>query len=342
MKKWNDDDLPETTFCTTHKGIGGGDLYAHQIAEAFDAVTDMRYVGTGIGRRFRKFYDFDHRFKHTGSYYEPEIMIGCSHFDIMTPIGKDRNIFVTFFPNKAHKNLSQPYDTIITCSEFSAVWVKKYWGKTAQVIYPHIDPDKFTMPSDGEEQGRKSILNVGRFFLEDSGHSKQQDVLLRAFEELSRKEDGWLLTLCGNTQGHTDEDFLQSLKDYSEAKGLNVEFKVNVENDELAILHRTHGHYWHSNGFKSHDPFETEHFGIVFVEALLTGSFIYPCKWGGWKDFYGASSEWDSIDGLVRSTLLNASSDFTYDLDRLNRRNYAIEKFSKEKMMYQVKGLVKK
>jgi hypothetical protein len=81
MKKWNDDDLPETTFCTTHKGIGGGDLYAHQIAEAFDAVTDMRYVGTGIGRRFRKFYDFDHRFKHTGSYYEPEIMIGCSHFE---------------------------------------------------------------------------------------------------------------------------------------------------------------------------------------------------------------------------------------------------------------------
>lgn len=325
MKKWKIDDKPDSIFCTSHQGVGGGDLYAHQLAKELDLITEMRYIGNGISREFRSFYNFDYRFKHTGFLNEPSIFMGCSHFEIMSPIAKHRNILVTFFPNKKHKDLVKGYDTIITCSQFSARWVKKYWGKNAVVIYPYINPDDFKTQDNPDT--RNKILSVGRFFQEASGHSKQQHVLISAFKEILRSNQNFKLTLCGSVLGESDRKYIGKLKNL--AKGLPVEFVENASASEKSALYSSHAHYWHANGLNSKDPYETEHFGIVFAEALMSGCYIYPCKNGGWQDFGSFSNAWRTESELVKNTLNNLEDGYSH-IDKA--RMFACEKFSEKSM----------
>ncbi len=72
-----------SVFYTTHKDkVGGGDLYAQQLAKAFDEVTNMRYLGPSPHREMRKNHSFDHRFKHTNLQSASDVFIACSHFQV--------------------------------------------------------------------------------------------------------------------------------------------------------------------------------------------------------------------------------------------------------------------
>jgi glycosyltransferase involved in cell wall biosynthesis len=286
-KMWKKAERPTALFKTTHRDrTGGGELYAHQIAAEFANQTDLRYYigdGGGLHPDFSKYHDFDTDFLFTGSDYVPDVFIGCSHFSPPAPIGRHRNIFITFFPNPAHREEVKGYDTIITCSNFSARWVQTYWRKKATVIYPYIDSDEYEIKSDDPYM----ILNVGRFFHEPHGHSKKQHVLIEALSLLHRTHTDFHLALAGSVLSPSDSDYVRYCEDVARTLGVggSVKFYGNADRKVLKGLYEKARFYWHANGYGSDTPYETEHFGIVIAEAMAAGCVPIIFRGGGYEDF---------------------------------------------------------
>jgi len=333
MKKWSQKNKPTCLFVNSHNDkAGGGELYAHQLAESFSHITNFRYFGDHIKSDFRKNHNFYHKFIHTGLAVESDILLSCSHFAIPEPVGKHRNILITFFPNKDHAEQVKGYDTIITCSNFSAEWVKKYWKKKAVCIHPYLEVEK----SPKIEKEPYSIINVSRFIKESDGHGKRQDILLEAFARLKRFVPDAKITFCGMTFNPDDDAYLSELK--SLAKKLkvedSVEFVVGANRDEINDRYSKAHFYWHANGYQQTDPFKTEHFGIVIQEALMYGCEAFVYRQGGYKDFN--CYNWGSIPELVDLTFKAC----TYTASVREISNSTLAKFSKQKMIDGVKKLI--
>ena len=346
-KMWKKTENPTALFKTTHRDkTGGGELYAHQIAKEFGRCTDLRYyVGNGGGLHpdFATYHHLDTNFLFTGSDYVSDVLIGCSHFIPPTPSGRHRNIFVTFFPNPEHREEVRGYDTIVTCSKFSAEWVQKYWKKKAVVVYPYIDLGEYHI---GKKK-RGSILNVGRFFREPHGHSKKQHILIQALAELRKKNPYCHLVLAGSVLSPSDSDYVRYCKDVAGDMGVGeaVTFYENADFEVLRELYAKSEFYWHANGYGSDTPYETEHFGIVIAEAMASGCVPIIFKGGGYEDFQ--TFQWTTPKNLAEKThrtigrLQVGGAEIMRGWGKMNRQ-FVEEHFSQKSMAEAIEALVKR
>lgn len=161
------------------------------------------------------------------------------------------------------------YDTFLANSNFTKYWTKRYWGKEARLLYPPVDIEEF-------KAGRKKnfILNVGRFFI--GGHSKKQDILVKAFREMVNQKmfnEDWELHLVGGVAvGNEHESFVKELQ--KEAAGFPIFFHFYANFTDLKKLYSEAKIYWHATGFGENmrlEPIKFEHFGITVVEAMASG-----------------------------------------------------------------------
>ena len=158
------------------------------------------------------------------------------------------------------------YGLVVANSQFTQRWIDEYWDRPSEVLYPPV-----TMHVPGAKQN--VILNVGRFFPSDKGHSKKQLELVRAFRRLhDRGTRGWTLHLVGGCSeaGAAYLDEVRAL-----ATGYPVEFHVNAGGPELDALYASAAVYWHASGLgedAERNPDRLEHFGISTVEAMSAGA----------------------------------------------------------------------
>lgn len=341
VKKWKRGEKPSLIFATTHKDrTGGGELYAHQVAHELQGMCDLRYYTGNTGTlnpEFSKYHKARHHFTATALLHSTDIFVTCSHFQVPQPMGRERNIVLTFFPNKEHKSQVQPYDTVITCSRFSAMWVKKYWGKTAKVVYPYVNVDDYEIG----EKDAKTIVSVGRFFREPHGHSKRQDALVESFALLCDKDPEWKLRLCGSAFSGSDHKYLDFCRTLAKERGVGdrVEFFPNIQFSELQRLYARTEFYWHANGYESNNPYETEHFGIVIAEAMASGCIPVVYRGGGYEDF--GSYDWEKPLELAKITL-GIRNNSKYDIEALKKdfRHFVCEKFSQKQMNIELRDIL--
>jgi glycosyltransferase involved in cell wall biosynthesis len=161
----------------------------------------------------------------------------------------------------------ESYGAVVSNSEFTRDWVKRWWETDSEVLYP---------PVSMHERGDKEpvILNVGRFFAAEHGHSKKQLELVKAFRQLCdrRGVKGWTLHLVGGTSD-LGESYVEQVR--RQAEGYPVELHVNASGDELAELYGKASVYWHASGLgedANKHPDRLEHFGITTVEAMSAGA----------------------------------------------------------------------
>ncbi len=158
------------------------------------------------------------------------------------------------------------YGTLVANSEFTRRWVRTYWSLDAAVLYPPV-----TMFEAGAKE--QLILNTGRFFPADQGHSKKQLEMVRAFRDLcDRGIEGWTLQLVGGCDAE-GEGYLDLVR--GAADGYPVEIAVNASGHELADLYARASIYWHASGLGEpveRRPDRLEHFGITTVEAMSAGA----------------------------------------------------------------------
>lgn len=170
------------------------------------------------------------------------------------------------------------YGAIVANSRFTQRWIDRYWDRPSEVLYPPV-----TMHAAGPKEN--VILNVGRFFPADKGHSKKQLELVQAFRRLY---DGgvhdWTLHLVGGCS-QAGERYLAEVA--ALAAGYPVELHVNARGDELDALYASASVYWHASGLgedAERHPDRLEHFGISTVEAMSAGAVPVVIGLGGQRE----------------------------------------------------------
>lgn len=169
------------------------------------------------------------------------------------------------------------FDVVAANSQYTARWIRRYYGVKAAINYPPIDTPQFR-PGPKE----RVILSVGRFHPEPT--SKKFHVLVDVFRRLveSGVAARWRLVLAGGATGSNCERYLTELR--RQASGLPVEFAVNRPLPELTDLYARAGVYWHAMGYGEDPeihPARYEHFGMSTVEAMAAGCVPMVVNGGG-------------------------------------------------------------
>lgn len=159
------------------------------------------------------------------------------------------------------------YDRFLANSAFTADWVPRLWGVSADVLHPPVHP------SDTLTTGEPRVLSVGRFFDPSFGHCKKQNVLLDVWEAMERSSaaDGWSLEMIGGADGASREYVLDLRR---RARGLRVDIAVNARREVVTRALSSAALLWHAAGFDEDPtahPDRFEHFGIAVVEAMSAG-----------------------------------------------------------------------
>lgn len=270
---------------TTHLGnIGGGENYTMRLAQAIAKHAEL-YVTRNWSPDFVKYNGFGQKFEEYNGLFKPDIFVHSSHFVSYPAIGR-RNWIVSFFPKKHLVHTG--YDGAISICRYTAEWVERYWNLFGRVIEPCIDPSVY-------RKGRKGtkIVSIGHFFEEPDGHSKNQHILAEAFDGL----EGYELVFIGNA-GPGDEAYLAKLRKASQGKKIRIE--VNKDYEFLKNELSGASHLWHANGYGRTDPEQTEHFGIVILEALACGVVPIVHNSGGAREICGIT--WDKPEELPKLT----------------------------------------
>lgn len=194
------------------------------------------------------------------------------------------------------------YQNILTISEFSRLWIRRYWGLNSQVLYPPVNVLNFK----AAPKKQNWITHVGRFFV--TGHNKKQLDLIKAFRKLvdSHKLKSWELHFVGSVaDGEKHQQYFSQCQYY--AQGYPIFFHTDVPFSELKSILSQSKIYWHATGLNEDEersPILFEHFGITTVEAMAAGCVPVVIKAGGQKEIVTAESGflWNTIDELVKYT----------------------------------------
>ncbi|MCK5567988.1 MAG: hypothetical protein KAI62_08740, partial [Actinomycetia bacterium] len=84
-------------------------------------------------------------------------------------------LFLITYPR--HYKFLDTYQKIISISEYSSFWIKKFWNKDSTILFPPVDTESFRSGENNNKE--KAILSVGRFFPEH--HNKKQYELAATF-----------------------------------------------------------------------------------------------------------------------------------------------------------------
>ena len=196
----------------------------------------------------------------------------------------------------------QTYNLIWAISEYTNLWIKKYWGLSSEILYPPVGIGDF---KPGEK--RNFILSVGRFFA--GGHNKKHLTMIKAFKEMIDSGlTGWELHLAGgSTQGAIHQEYLQTVKDESE--GYPIIIQADIKFSDLVKIYGESSIYWHASGFgedELREPVKFEHFGITTVEAMASGCVPVVIAKGGQKEMVKHGENgflWGNLSQLKEYTL---------------------------------------
>jgi len=274
---------------TTHLShIGGAENYLMRLAMALDDRSSF-YIEANWPSDFNRYNGFGRKFEPYSGMWEPDVYIHCSHFSRSAPIGH-RNYEVCLFPKVALK--PEGYDGVISICDYTASYVQQLWGMESVVIEPCVDPSLYSIAPK-----EKKIVSIGHFFEEEDGHSKNQHILAEAF---TLTGEGYELVLIGNSN-RGDENYLRKVRKASNGKRIRIE--ANADQSFVKKELSTASHLWHANGFQRSDPAQTEHFGIIALEAIASGVVPIVHKSGGCASIDGVNT-WEQPEDLGRLTRL--------------------------------------
>ena len=195
----------------------------------------------------------------------------------------------------------ESYDKIISISEFTQYWVKKYWGMNSTILYPPVSTADF-VPA---KKKSNNILHVGRFFV--GGHSKKQLELVRAFKQLvdSGIRDWQLHLVGGVADGSIHRQYVEKIQE--EAENYPIFLHTDASFSTLKKLMAESKIYWHATGLDENEqknPIQMEHFGITTVEAMASGCVPVVIDKGGQPEIVTKESGfiWSTRDELITHT----------------------------------------
>lgn len=227
------------------------------------------------------------------------------------------------------------YSVVLSNSQFTSLWIDKYWGLKSVVCHPPVDLI-FKKKIDFNKK-KNWICSVGRFFT--LGHGKKQEILIQAFKRFyDLGNNNWELQLIGGLANDPSNiDYLNKLKNLAE--NYPIYFHLNISRRELETIYHKSKVYWHATGFGENpetEPILFEHFGIAPVEAISAGCIPILYNGGGLPEiitriqFDEEKNLFSTVTQLVKNTMY-----FTKEGQNINwqkifyllKRNFSKEAF---------------
>ncbi len=171
----------------------------------------------------------------------------------------------------------QTYSTVIGISRFTQTWIRRYWRRDSELLYPPVAIESFQ-----PDAKRNVILTVGRIFA--GAHNKQHMPMIDTFRRLLADDlHDWEFHIVGSVDGGAaHQAYFQQLQ--AAAHGLPIFLHPNASLAELQTLYGAAKIYWHASGYGEdvqRDPIKFEHFGITTVEAMAAGAVPIVIGQGG-------------------------------------------------------------
>ncbi len=170
-------------------------------------------------------------------------------------------------PSEHGAEAVRSYSTVIGISHFTQDWIRRYWSRDSELLYPPVEVAAF-QPGDK----RNIILTVGRIFA--GGHNKKHLPMIETFKQLV--DNGlrdWEFHIAGSVgEGSVDQDYFTQVQ--QAAQGYPIVIHTDVPLVTLQDLYGAAKIYWHASGYgedEQRDPIKFEHFGITTVEAMAAG-----------------------------------------------------------------------
>ena len=206
--------------------------------------------------------------------------------------------------------------------------VKKLSGRNPDVVYNSVDTNTYCIDKDIEKSYITTVINLQK----EAIHNKRLLNLLRAFQDLLKKDTNQMLVIIGK-HGDAYEDVIKVIKEYGIVN--NVKLVGYIDNKKMPR--------WLQKSKCYIQISDTETFGVTVAEAMSCGVPVVVSNRGALKELVGPLGikvDHNNIEDIMRgiSKALSYSSDKCEKVG-IGLRNRIIEKYSfhiREQKMHSV------
>ena len=264
---------PQLLITNDHRDITGGGTYVmmilHILQEYFDLYTDIDV----------EYYSRENTpwklnataMKQADSSLIPDVHLYASYGGWIAPRGK-KNIQIIYFPQD--KSI-QGWDKFFVLNEFCADACRQIWNVDSTIVTRYFNEIDYYV-----SEKENTIINIGQYFYEEDGHSKNQHLIIEWFQN----QDTAKKLICHGMT--TNLQYYNHLQELAKADH-RIEIKGNASQEEIKEDLSKAKYMVHAIGYQQTNPAKVEHFGLVAVEALLSGCQPIVHNSGGCKDIPG-------------------------------------------------------
>jgi glycosyltransferase involved in cell wall biosynthesis len=214
--------------------------------------------------------------------FSPDVHLYASYRGWVAPKGK-KNIQITYFPQD--KNIAG-WDNLFVLNEFCVEACRQFWNVEGSIVTPFFNEHDYYVT-----EKKNTVINIGHYFYEQDGHSKNQHMLIEWFKNQDRADK----LICHGMVSNIE--YYEYLRRMAEGDS-RIEIKGNSTQAEIRKDLAEARYMIHAMGYGRTSPAQVEHFGLVVVEALLSGCQPIVHNSGGCKDIPGVIT-FDQFSDIV-------------------------------------------
>lgn len=216
------------------------------------------------------------------SSFVPDVHLYADYWGWTQPRGK-LNIQIMYYPQP--KKIDG-WNKFFALNDFCKDVIDTLYSTNSHIITPYFDSSQYYL-----KEKTNTLINIGQYFVDLDGHSKNQHLIAEWFKSQSNFDNlifhGKLTNQAYYNQVvNASKDDPRIIVKYSRSQ---AEIREDLAKSKYMI---------HAIGLGRTNPAQTEHFGLVAVEALLSGCQPIVHNSGGCKDITGVLS-YDNLSDIT-------------------------------------------
>lgn len=264
---------PKLLITNNHEDYTGGGTYVMMILNILKRYYDI-YTDKNLNYYLNSQTPWNLQPDEIGQFergIEIDLHVYADYHGWTPPLGK-KNIQIIYYP--LNKKMDG-WDQFFVLNEYCLAESNRLYPGRGHIVSPYFrSTDFYILPK------KNQAINIGHYFIDPDGHSKNQHFVINWFRQQTQFET---LILHGKL---THSDYFNFLVELV-GDDPRIQIKYNRSQEEIRHDLAQSLAMIHAIGYGRDDLAQTEHFGLVAVEALLSGCQPFVHDSGGCRDIAG-------------------------------------------------------